>query len=113
MRLTAKNKKDRLKIERKHCESDREELAAMSDKRKDLLRCYSPPVSVDTVLEVQHSQPPDVHIEHVVIKDALWWENRKNRYRLSLLLNQVLIAVKLKSHSTHPVCCINTTPTSS
>lgn len=44
----------------------------MSDKRKGLLRCYSPPVSVDAIFEVQHSQPPDVHIEHVVIKDALW-----------------------------------------
>lgn len=88
MRLMAENEDDRLKAERKHCESDRKELAVMPGKSKDLLRCYSPPVSVNAVFEVQHSQPPDVHIEHVVIKDALWWENRKkNRNALSLLVN--------------------------
>lgn len=75
MRLMAENEDDRLKTERKQCESDGKEPAATGDKRKDLLRCYSPPVSVNAVFEVEHSQPPDVHVEHVVIKDALWREN--------------------------------------
>lgn len=56
------------------------ELAATSEKRKDLLRRYSPPVPVDAVFEVQHSQPPDIHVEHVVIKDALWREKREKKH---------------------------------
>lgn len=39
---------------------------------RHLLGRYSPPVSVNAIFEVQHSQPPDVHIEHVVIEDILW-----------------------------------------
>lgn len=38
---------------------------------RHLLRCYSPPVSVNAIFEVKHSQPPDVHIQHVVIEDIL------------------------------------------
>lgn len=41
---------------------------------RHLLRRYSPPVSVNAIFEVQHSQPPDVHIQHVVIEDILWGE---------------------------------------
>lgn len=36
-----------------------------------LLRGHSPPVSVNAVFKVQHGQPPDVHIQHVVIEDVL------------------------------------------
>lgn len=35
------------------------------------LRRHSPPVSVDAVLEVQHGQPPHVHVQHVVVDDVL------------------------------------------
>lgn len=35
------------------------------------LRRHSPPVSVDAVLEVEHGQPPHVHIQHVVVEDVL------------------------------------------
>lgn len=35
------------------------------------LRRHSPPVSVDAVLEVEHGQPPHVHVQHVVVEDVL------------------------------------------
>lgn len=39
--------------------------------RRHSLRRHSPPVSVDAVLEVQHGQPPHVHVQHVVVDDVL------------------------------------------
>lgn len=47
--------------------------------RRHSLRRHSPPVSVDAVLEVQHSQPPHVHVQHVVIDDVL--RDKKNHGR--------------------------------
>lgn len=47
---------------------------------RHLLRRYSPPVSVNAIFEVQHSQPPDVHVQHVVIKDIL---SKKQMYTFS------------------------------
>lgn len=47
------------------------ENVEQEDTSRHLLRCYSPPVSVNTIFEVEHSQPPDVHIQHVVIEDIL------------------------------------------
>lgn len=43
-----------------------------------LLRRYSSPVSVNAIFEIQHSQPPDIHIQHVVIEDILWGEKKKH-----------------------------------
>ena len=41
------------------------------ERERHLLRRYSPPVSVNAIFEVEHSQPPNVHIQHVVIEDIL------------------------------------------
>ena len=33
---------------------------------------HSPPVAVNAIFEVEHSKPPDIHIQHVVVEDILW-----------------------------------------
>lgn len=47
-------------------------ISVSKEGSRHLLRRYSPPVSVNAIFEVQHSQPPDIHIEHVIIEDILW-----------------------------------------
>lgn len=74
---------------------------------RHLLRRCSPPVSLNAILEVQHSEPPDVHVEHVIITDILWEGKNKNTCTLIFQRTSLTTPGKLETpgwrsfHRTH------------
>lgn len=111
MRLTRGDEDDTPKIEEKHCERSWQRFKTREKTYwgATLLQYLSMPF-------LKYSTA-----SHLTFTSSMWLlkmlcggktEKKNNRYALSWCLTQ-LIAGKLKPHSTCPVCCINTYPTSS
>lgn len=82
-RWKGEDKKKRREPEMEKWEESWQQQGSRTTNRH-LLRRYSPPVSVDAIFEVEHSKPPNVHIQHVVIEDILW--ERKKYLCLSSMI---------------------------
>lgn len=53
--------------EKRKMRTERYKRRREGGRREEILWCDSPPVPVDAVFEVEHSQPSDVHIQHEVV----------------------------------------------